>query len=517
MIVASMTFLSRILGFVRDVVFAREFAASAGMDAFLIAFKIPNFMRRLFAEGAFNQAFVPTLGEYHATKDQQQTKDLIAHVAGTLGGYLFIITLLGMLLAPLLILLFAPGYVINNSDLSQYDRTVDLLRVTFPYIFFISLVAFSGGILNTYGEFALPAFTPVVLNLVLIASVFFIVPLLEEPVMGLAIGVFIAGLMQLLLQLPFLARKNLLVWPKWNRKHPGVLKIQKLMLPALFGASIAQISLLLDTILASLLVSGSISWLYYSDRLMEFPLGVFGVALATVILPSLSRDHAKKSLTEFSQTLDNALRWALYLAIPAAIGLYLLATPIIVTLFASDKFTLTDVTMSSYSLMAYSVGLMGFILVKVLLPAYYSRQDTSTPVKIGVIALLVNMFFNIVIVVPWYLSDTPGAHAGLAIATSISAMTNAYLLYRGLRRDKVYQPSATWFKVLMQIIVAASVMSLLLFLYDRSATTWLQMNWQQQVMLLLEQIIFAVFIYFACLRLLGVNLLAFYKKSKLRE
>ncbi|MBF0263785.1 MAG: murein biosynthesis integral membrane protein MurJ [Gammaproteobacteria bacterium] len=513
LVVASMTFLSRILGFVRDVIFARIFAASPEMDAFLIAFKIPNFMRRLFAEGAFNQAFVPTIGETKATEDKEHVKDLIAHVSGTLGGYLLIITAIGMMLAPILVMIFAPGYAFNDENTSQYELTIELLRVTYPYIFFISLVAFAGGILNTYGEFALPAFTPVILNIVLISSALFLAPMMEEPIMALAIGVFIAGLCQLLLQIPFLAKKGLLVRPQWNRQHSGVRKILKLMLPALFGASISQISLLLDIMLASLLVSGSISWLYYSDRLMEFPLGILGVALATVILPALSKDHHSESKVAFSRTLDKALRWAVYLGIPSAIGLFLLSVPIIATLFGSEQFQRNDILMSSYGLMAYSFGLVGFILVKVLLPAYYSRQDTKTPVKIGIISLSVGMFFNLIIVLPWYFSGAVGAHAGLAIATSLSAIINALLLYRGLITSEIYIPQPGWRKVFVQIGVSTSLMIFTLLCLNTSINYWLNLDAWGQVYLLLGWIGIAAFIYLATLWLMGVKLSYFYRKG----
>jgi len=504
LIVSIMTFLSRVLGFVRDVIFAREFAASAGMDAFLIAFKIPNFMRRLFAEGAFNQAFVPTLGEYKENKDKIAVKDLVQHVAGTLGGWLFIITLIGVVAAPILIMIFAPGYL-ERQDQSQYELTVNLLRITFPYILFISLVAFAGGILNTYHQFAVPAFTPVLLNLVLIAAVWWIVPLMDEPVMGLAIGVFIAGLVQLLFQLPFIARLGLLSRPRWNPGHSGVKQILKLMLPAIFGASVAQINLLLDTIIASLLTTGSISWLYYSDRLMEFPLGLLGVALATVILPGLSRQHAAQSRDAFSNTLDQAIRWVIYLGVPAAIGLFMLAEPIITTLFGSDKFQKTDIEMSAMSLMAYSFGLLGFILVKVLLPGFFSRKDTKTPVKIGVIALIVNMLFNIIIVIPWFWLEYPGAHTGLAIATSISAFTNAFLLYHWLRKHDVYRPAAGWGKVWLRVIVANTMMLVVLSIGQYELEQWLKWSITEQITQLLQSIGLAISIYFLSLWLLGIR------------
>ncbi|NOQ80209.1 MAG: murein biosynthesis integral membrane protein MurJ [Gammaproteobacteria bacterium] len=504
LIVSAMTLLSRILGFIRDVIFAREFAASAGMDAFLIAFKIPNFMRRLFAEGAFNQAFVPTLGEYKEKKDKQAVKDLIQHVSGTLGGWLFIITLIGVIAAPIVIMIFAPGYL-EQQNQSKYELTVNLLRITFPYILFISLVAFAGGILNTYQQFAVPAFTPVLLNVVLISAVYWIVPMMDEPVMGLAIGVFLAGLLQLLFQLPFIARMGFLSWPRWDTQHAGVKKILKLMLPAIFGASVAQINLLLDTIIASLLVTGSISWLYYSDRLMEFPLGILGVALATVILPSLSKQHVSDSKEQFSATLDKAIRWVIYLGVPSAVGLFMLAAPIITTLFGSDKFLKSDIEMSAMSLMAYSFGLVGFILVKVLLPGFYSRQDTKTPVKIGITALIVNMVFNIAIVVPWFLLDYPGAHAGLAIATSISAFTNAFLLYRWLRKHEVYWPAKGWGKVWLQVIVANSVMLMVLWLTKYELEQWLNWPTSERITQLLLSITLAIVAYFACLFILGVR------------
>ncbi len=506
LIVSAMTLLSRLLGFVRDILFAREFAASAAMDAFLIAFKIPNFLRRLFAEGAFNQAFVPTLGEYKATRDKQQVRALIAHVAGTMGGILFLITLLGVLAAPVLVMLFAPGYILESSvSGDRYTLTVDLLRITFPYILFISLVAFAGGILNTWSRFAIPAFTPVVLNIVLISSIFLLAPYLQQPVMALAIAVFVAGALQLLLQLPFLAQLGLLVRPRWNLSHPGVRKIFKLMLPAIFASSISQINLLLDTVLASLLVSGSISWLYYSDRLMELPLGVLGVALATVILPDLSKNHAEQSLQQFSRTLDQAIRWMVILGIPAASGLFVLAGPIVLTLFGSDKFQLFDVQMTAYSLMAYSFGLFGFLMVKVLLPGFYARQDTRTPFKIAIIALLVNMFFNILIVVPWYQSGFAGAHSGLAMATSLSAMIQAALLYYQLRSRGFFLPQCGWSALWLRVIVANTLMIVVLLSFELQLSIWQEFSLQQRITSLLMMIVLAVLTYLGSLWLLGLR------------
>jgi putative peptidoglycan lipid II flippase len=408
--VGGMTLLSRLLGFARDMVVARIFGASAGTDAFFVAFKIPNFMRRLFAEGAFSQAFVPVLSEYKSQREHQEVRQLVADVTGTLGGFLFLITAVGVVAAPWLIYVFAPGF---SGEPDKFALAGDMLRLTFPYLLFISVTALFGGVLNTYGRFSIPAFTPVFLNLVLIAAALWLAPLMQQPIVALAWGVFIAGLVQLLFQLPYVARLGLLSWPRWAWHVEGIQRIIKLMLPAIFGSSVAQINLLFDTLLASMLVTGSVSWLYYSDRLVEFPLGVFGIALATVILPSLSKNFAEKSAEEFSRTLDWALRWVMLIGTPAMVGLLVLSGPMLTTLFLYGEFTQQDVRMASLSLMAYSVGLMGFMLVKVLAPAYYSRQDTKTPMKIGVKAMIANMVLNVVFVVPMVLYAIPGAHAGL--------------------------------------------------------------------------------------------------------
>jgi putative peptidoglycan lipid II flippase len=392
-----MTLLSRVLGFARDVVLARFFGAGPVMDAFFVAFKIPNFMRRLFAEGAFSQAFVPVIGEYRTRREHAEVQALVDRVAGTLGAVLALVTLIGVIAAPALILIFAPGFAIGDD---RYDMAVGMLRLTFPYLLFISLVSLAGGILNTYGRFGVPAFTPVLLNVVLIAAAIWGAPLVEQPGMALAGGVFVAGLVQLAFQIPFLKRLKLLPRPRFDRAHEGVRRIFHLMLPALFGSSVAQISLLLDTLIASFLVAGSVSWLYYSDRLMEFPLGIFGIALATVILPGLSQRHAAGERQAFSATLDWALRLVWLVATPAAVGLFLLAGPMLATLFQYGEFSEHDTRMAAWSLMAYAIGLMGFSLVKVLAPGYFARQNTRTPVRIGIVALGVNLGLNIAFVVP---------------------------------------------------------------------------------------------------------------------
>ncbi len=493
--VGSYTLLSRILGFVRDLVVARTFGADAGTDAFFVAFKIPNFLRRLFAEGAFSMAFVPVFSEYRTQRGFAELKCFVNDVAGTLGAVLLGVTVLGVLGAPLVIMLFAPGFF-GEGD--KYHLAVEMLRLTFPYLFFISLTAFAGGILNAHDRFSVPAFTPVLLNLSLIGCALWLAPLLDRPVQALAWGVLLAGMLQLAFQLPFLHRLGLLPRPRLAPRDPGVRKILRLMAPALFGVSVTQINLLLDTLIASFLVSGSISWLYYSDRLMEFPLGVLGVALGTVILPKLSRRHAEQSPEQFSQTLDWALRWAFVFGLPAAVGLLVLAGPMLATLFFSDAFTRDDVLMSSLSLMAYSLGLMPFILIKVLAPGFYSRQDTRTPVRIGIIAMAVNLLANIILVFPF-------AHAGLALATALSAAVNAGLLYRGLRREEAFRPLAGWPRLLLQGGAAAGLMGALLAWGTGATETWLTLDTWARIWRLLGWICVGGLAYLFLLGLFGVR------------
>lgn len=482
LVVSSMTMISRILGFLRDMLFARLFGADSGTDAFFVAFKIPNFLRRLFAEGAFSQAFVPVLSDYKEQGGKQALKSFIDRTAGTLAIVLLLVSLLGMLAAPVIIMVFAPGFAWEGD---QYEMAVQMLRITFPYLFFISLTAFSGGILNTYGKFAIPAFTPVFLNICLISAAIWFAPLLPEPVFALAFGVFVAGAVQLLFQFPALIRLRLMPRLQFGFNDPGVKRIMKLMLPAIFGVSVTQINLLLDTLIASFLQSGSVSWLYYSDRLVEFPLGVFGIALATVILPRLSKNHAADDPIAFSAALDWGLKLVLLIGLPAAMGLFTLAEPIIATLFQYDSFSQQDVVMSGRSLMAYALGLLGFILVKILIPGFSSRKDTQTPVKFGIYAMCSNMVFNILLVFPL-------AHAGLALATSLGAFVNASLLLRKLLADQVYRPTPGWRLFIFRIVLASQVMAVTLYYYVDN-TLWLQWDaWDKIVNLSLWIIIGAL-------------------------
>ena len=499
-VVGMMTLVSRILGLLRDILLAKYFGASGNTDAFFVAFKIPNFLRRLFAEGSFSQAFVPVFSEYKETRPREDMVDLINHVAGTLGTILFIISCIGMLAAPLLVILFAPGFY---DDPERFELTRDMLAITFPYIFFIALTAFASGILNSYNQFAVPALTPVLLNLCMIVAAIFAADFFDTPIMALAWAVALAGLLQLLFQLPYLAKLGLLPRPRFKRHHEGVTKIMKLMLPSIIGSSVAQINLLLDTIIASFLIAGSVSWLYYSDRLVEFPLGVFGIALATVILPKLSQQHAQKSTEEFRKTLDWALRLVTLMAIPASIGLLMLATPMLSALFGYGEFDAQDIEMSSLSLMALCLGLPAFIYIKILAPGFYARQDTTTPMRIGIIALVANMGFNLLYVLPMLWLDIPGPHAGLSLATSTSAYLNAIMLYRGLRKQQVYVAESGWQRLLLQVTLANATMIVFLFLLTPARDFWYNGQILERLLWLFGLILGAAAIYVLVLLLAG--------------
>ncbi|WP_460589528.1 murein biosynthesis integral membrane protein MurJ [Haliea atlantica] len=480
LLVSSMTMASRVLGLVRDVAMAAVVGASANADAFFVAFKIPNFLRRLFAEGAFAQAFVPVLADYREQGSVAAVRALVDRVAGALGGTLLLVTLVAVLAAPLVTALFAPGFV---ADPAKYGLTVELIRITFPYLLLISMTGFCGAILNSYGRFAVPALTPIFLNLSLIGAALLAAPAFAEPVYALAWGVALAGVIQLLFQLPFLYRLDLVPRPRWDTRHEGVRRILRLMVPALFGVSVSQINLLLDTVLASFLPTGSVSWLYYSDRLMELPLGVFGVAIATVILPSLSAHRAGARMRDFSLTLDWAVRSVLLIAVPAAAALALLAEPILITLFQYGAFEVGDVAMSAHSLRAYLLGLMAFMLIKVLAPGFYARQDTATPVKIGIVAMVANMILNLAFVLPLMHFFQLG-HVGLALATSVAAWLNAALLWRGLRREQVYVFQPGWGVYLFRLAGASLGMAGVLLWLTPAAATWLDWSlWRRALQL----------------------------------
>ncbi|MBA6414303.1 murein biosynthesis integral membrane protein MurJ [Parahaliea sp. F7430] len=477
-LVGSMTMMSRVLGLLRDVVIAATVGASAYADAFFVAFKIPNFLRRLFAEGAFAQAFVPVLADYREQGSLNAVQALVNRVSGVLGGTLIMVTTLAVLAAPLVAGLFAPGFL---GDSDKFQATTELIRITFPYLLLISMTGFCGAILNSYGRFAVPAFTPVFLNLSLIVAALVAAPWFAEPVYALAWGVLIAGLLQLLFQLPSLYRIDLVPRPIWDTQHPGVRRILRLMVPALFGVSVSQINLLLDTVLASFLPTGSVSWLYYSDRLTELPLGVFGIAVATVILPSLSAHRAGARSEDFTLTLDWAVRMILLVAVPAAVALILLAQPILITLFQYGALSAHDVSMASLSLQAYCLGLIAFMLIKVLAPGFYARQDMVTPVKIGIKAMVANMLLNVAFVLPLYFYFDIG-HVGLALATSASAWLNAALLLRGLLREGVYRFQPGWGLYLLRLLAATAAMALAAWALSPDLGDLQALNWYQRAL-----------------------------------
>jgi putative peptidoglycan lipid II flippase len=483
-VVGFFTMLSRFMGLARDIIFARVIGAEALADVFFVAFKIPNFFRRLFAEGAFAQAFVPILGEYRQKGSQAAVKALVNRVTGTLGITLLGLTALIVVAAPVVAAIFAPKWFLD--DPLKFAATTEMLRITFPYLLFISMTGVAAGVLNSYDRFAVPAFTPLLLNVTLIAAALVAAPLFAQPAYALAWGVLVAGVVQFMFQLPFLQRIHMLPTPVVDWHDSGVRKILALMGPAIFGVSVSQINLMLDTMLATFLPTGSVSWLYYSDRLAELPLGVFAVAIATVILPNLSRHHASASKEAFSETLDWALRMVLIIAVPAAAALVLLAEPILVTLFFyGDVMTARDMSMATLSLRAYAVGLVAFMLIKVLAPGFFARQDMRTPVRIGVIAMVANMLLNLVYVLPLHHYWQIG-HVGLAAATSTSAFLNAILLFVYLRKNAIYVSSGShWMGFFVSLVVSLSAMVAVLLLLANQlgaldSSLWQQLSWWQR-------------------------------------
>lgn len=501
--VSGMTLTSRILGFVRDFVIARSFGAGLATDAFFVAFRLPNLLRRLFAEGAFSQAFVPLLAEYRNRRDEAETKRLVDRVATTLLVAVLVVTLIGIAGSPLLIYLTAPGFA---ADAGKFALTIELTRITFPYILFMALVALAAGILNTWSRFALPAFTPVLLNLSFIAMALFAAPWFDPPVLALAWAVFIGGCLQLALQLPALKKIGMLPRFDFAPGDPGVRRVLALMAPAVLGVSVSQISLLINTVFASFLPSGSVSWLYYADRLMEFPAGLLGAALGTILLPSLAKAHAGERHEEFSALLDWGLRLTLLLTLPAALALALLAVPMLATLFQHGAFTADDVMQTRTALVAYSVGLAGLILVKVLAPGFYSRQDIRTPVRIALITLAATQAMNLAFV-GWI------RHAGLALSIGLASCLNAALLYRGLRRIDAYRPAPGWTPFLGKLAVGLVVMGATLWFAAGSDAVWLSMPTSAKILRLGGVVVAGAAVYFATLALLGFRLRDFKRRT----
>ena len=502
LIVSFMTLISRVLGLVRDVVVATLVGAGVNADVYFFANRIPNFLRRLFAEGAFAQAFVPVLTEVKEKHGDDEVRELVAKVAGTLGVIVTLVTLFAVIASPVIVMVFGTGWFLDwmsgGPDAGKFVLAASLLKITFPYLFFITFVALSGAVLNTYNKFAVAAFTPVFLNIAIIVCAIVFHDSFSEPAYALATGVFVGGLVQFLFQIPFLAKAGLLVLPRWGWNDEYVKRIRLLMLPAILGVSVHQLNALVDTVIASFLVTGSISWLYYADRLIEFPLGLFGIGIATVILPSLSKLHSNDNPQAFQHTMDWALRFVLMLAFPAMAGLMLLGPLIIEVLYLHGKFTPDDAMHVQWALMAYCSGLMSYMAVKVLAPGYFARQDTKTPVKIGIVSMLANIVFNFMLF-PFF------GYVGLAIATAMSATLNAALLYRGLHKQGVYTISRQSLIWIVKLLLATVFMSYIVWMAHMN---WpLEMtNFSHLLIKLFGLIFLAMFSYFVLLFGLGFRL-----------
>ena len=474
-IVSAMTMLSRVMGLVRDVVLLSVFGAGKDFDTFVIAFRIPNFFRRLFAEGAFSQAFIPVLTEYKTTRTHAEVQILISRVFGCLASVMSLLTIFAMVAAPAIMYVYAPGF---HDDPAKFALATDMFRLTIPYLLFMSLTAFASSILNSYGSFTTPAFAPVLLNLSMIAGALWLTPYMATPIMALGWAVIVAGFLQLALQIPELWRKKLLIPPKIDFKHEGVERILKLMLPALFGVSVTQINLLLNSIWASFMQDGSVSWLYSAERMTELPLGLIGVAIGTVILPALSARHAEHDQTKYRKMMDWAAKIIVLAGVPASIALFMLSTPIIQTLFQRGQFTLQDTQMTAMALQCMSAGVLSFMLIKVFAPGFYAQQDTKTPVRVGLITVATNAVLNVVFIGLFKLMGWQEEHMALALASSGSALVNAGLLYFFLHKRDIFRFGAHWKKLTLQFTIAniamIAALAYALTWYNGDVSEWMR-------------------------------------------
>lgn len=499
---SAMTLISRIAGLARDLIQAALFGAGPAVSAFVVAYRIPNYLRRVFAEGSFSSAFVPVLSELKQKGDDAALKDFLDHVAGALLAVVLAITALGILFAPWIARLFL---LFADKDSAQVALTADMLRITFPYLTFISMTALAGAVLNSFRQFGLPAFTPVLHNLAVIFAMLVLARYFEVPAFALAWGVFIAGLAQLLLLWPGLGRLGLRPRLKFNPKHEGVRRVFTLMIPTIFSSSVSQLNLLVGTMFASLLVVEAQSWLYYTDRLVEFPLGMFGVAIGTVILPHLSRRHAETDAAGYSHALDWGLRLATLVGVPAALGLALLAEPLASTLLFRGAFTLHDTRMVAVSVTAMSIGVLPFMLTKVLLPAFYARQDTRTPMRAAIITVLINVCLTVALVTPLWKMGVVAAHAGIALATALAGIANTLLLWRYLRRDGLYWPEKGWARLTVQIIAGCLLMTLAVLGIRYAVGDWNVLHWTLRLAWLLGAVAAGAAAYGAGLLLAGLR------------
>ncbi|HET6602939.1 MAG TPA: murein biosynthesis integral membrane protein MurJ [Xanthomonadaceae bacterium] len=499
---SAMTLLSRVAGLVRDMLQAALFGAGPAADAFVIAYRIPNYLRRIFAEGSFAQAFVPVFAQLRAEGNEAALKDFVDHVAGMLCAAVLVVTGVGMLAAPVLVAALAPGTL---DEPGKFELTAQMLRITFPYLFFISLAALAAGVLNSLNRFALPAVTPVLHNLTLILAMLMLAPRFGEPIKALAWGVLVAGALQVALLWPSLRRHGLMPRPRLRWRHPGVSRVFRLMLPTLFSSSVAQLNLVVGTLFASLLATGSQVWLYMAERLSEFPLGLFGVAVGTVILPHLSGRHAATDARGYSHALDWGLRLVVLVALPAALGLALLAEPLTVTIFRYGRFSPEDARMAALALQAMSLGVPAFMLTKVLAPAFFARQDTRTPMRAAVITVVANLVLTVAIVTPLWLGQVRGAHTGIALATSLAGMLNAALLWRWLRRTGLYRPEPGWSRLLLRAGLACLVMALVVLALRGHVGDWMQLQAPERVAWLLAAVALGALAYGGALLIAGLR------------
>ncbi|MBW1779604.1 MAG: murein biosynthesis integral membrane protein MurJ [Deltaproteobacteria bacterium] len=488
------TFLSRILGLVRDMVIAGLFGSGMAADAFFVAFRIPNLLRRLFAEGSLTIAFIPVFTEYLTLKTKKDAFELARVVLTILSIILAVVTVLGILFSPWIVRIQAFGF---GSSGIKYDLTVLLTRITFPYIFFISIVAFFMGVLNSLRRFASPAAAPIFLNVGIIASAYLISPHCSAPIVGVAIGVIIGGALQVGLQVPWVIREGLTLFPKWQPDHPALKRIGLLMLPAIFGSAVYQFNQFMGTLLATFLPEGSVSWLYYADRLVQFPLGIFAIAISTAALPSLSTEAAKNDLDQFQSTLNHALCLVFFITLPSMAGLIILGKPIVALLFERGAFDARSSVMTDYALFYYTLGLWAFSGIRVMVSASYALHDTKSPVKVAIIALVVNLALSL-----WLMG--PLKHGGLALALSIASAIQFLLLIFFLKRKVSVVNLRPVLVSLAKSVVAASLMAAgVYYVY----TTWLFAAPGEQLSVLIFRlgalIAIGIIIYFVSARVLG--------------